>query len=321
MQSGSDMIRGRIIFIAVLLVLFFLYLAGRLYYVQIVRHEHYYEQARAKYVTSQTTRGARGEIFDCDGNLLVGNMPCRNVSITPCNIKKEHDRETAALLGYYLQLPFTEVYEKVTRKTREVTDPDGRTVAKPNQYAPIARNVPLETARALQAKLQERKLLTGVHFENTFMRYYPKGKLFSNVLGFTNMEHDKVIAVMGVERFFDKEIRASSGKTTYERSRDGRVISEAPLKETKSRDGLNLYLTIKEPIQAILEEELDRAVAKWSPKAAYAVMADPQGNILAMAQRPSFDPNERGSMDPATWRIRITEDVFDITTSSMPLWS
>ena len=59
MQSGSDMIRGRIIFIAVLLVLFFLYLAGRLYYVQIVRHEHYYEQARAKYVTSQTTRGAR----------------------------------------------------------------------------------------------------------------------------------------------------------------------------------------------------------------------------------------------------------------------
>jgi len=311
MHTGNDAARFRLCVLAGLLVLFFLYVTGRLYYVQIVRHEHYYEKARGKYVTSQTTRGTRGQIFDIDGNLLVGNMPCQDVTITPCNIKKEHDREVTALLCHHLGLPAAEVGAKVAFKTRETADASGKIITKPVQYALIARQVPLEKARALQTALRERGLLPGVHFQNTTVRYYPKGQLLSNILGFTRVEHDQAIAQMGVEKFFDKEIKAASGQRVYERTRDGRPLSETPLQETKSRDGLNLYLTIKEPIQAILEEELDLAVAKWHPKAAYAVMADPQGNILAIAQRPSFDPNDRRSMNPEAYRIRITEDVFE----------
>ena len=311
MRTGNDAIRIRIRILAIPVVLLFCYVVGRLYYVQIVRHEHYYEKARGKYVTSQTTRGARGEIFDADGNLLVGNMPCQDVTITPCNIKKEFDRELTAILCHCLELDFQPVYAKVSRKSRSVTDASGKQCEKPVQYAMIAREVPLEKARELKNILMERNLSGGVHFHNTTMRYYPKGKLLSNVLGFTSMDQDQVKPVIGVEKFFNKEISAASGKRVYERTRDGRPLGETPLKEIKSRDGLNLYLTIREPIQAILEEELDRVVEKWRPKAAYAVMADPRGNILAMAQRPSFDPNDRKNIDPASWRIRIIEDVFE----------
>lgn len=311
MHTGSDAPRRRIRFLACLLGVFVLYVTGRLYYVQIVRHEHYYEKARGKYVTSQTTRGSRGQIYDVDGNLLVGNMPCQDITITPCNIRKELDGEVSALLSSFLDLPLAEVEAKVSRKTRETVDASGKTAVRPVQYAMIARNVPLDKARKLHNAVRERGLLTCVHFQNTTIRYYPKGQLLSNVLGFTRVEHDKAIAQMGVEKFFDKEIQAASGKRVYERTRDGRPLGETPLKETKSRDGLNLYLTIKEPIQAILEEELDRAVEKWRPKAAYAVMADPRGNILAIAQRPSFDPNDRQNMNSESYRIRITEDVFE----------
>ncbi len=312
MQSCNDAIRGRIRLLALLLVIFFLYLGGRLYWVQIINHEHYYAEARAKYVTSKTTSGIRGEIFDSQGNLLVGNMPCSDISITPCNIKPEQDAAVAMLLSRCLKLDFREVLAKVSRKTRQVTADDGKSETRPNQYAMIARNVPLAESRKLKALLDQRNLAAGIHFTDVTVRYYPKGKLLANVLGFTNMEHDKVIAVMGVEKFFDKQISASSGKTVYERSRDGRPLGAEPLAETRSRDGLNLYLTIVEPIQAILEEELDLAWAKWRPRAAYAVMADPAtGNILAMAQRPSFDPNERADIDPSAYRIRITEDVFE----------
>lgn len=311
MQSSNDSIRVRIRFLAVLLIVFFLYLLGRLYYVQIVRHEHYYDEARAKYVASATVRGTRGEIFDSLGNLMVGNMPCQNITVTPCNIKPSSDRELTALFVQLLDLDFNEVYGKISRKTRQITDDEGKTETRPNQYAMITRNVPLETSRKLKALLDERKLAAGVNFEDVTVRYYPKGKLLSNVLGFTSMEHDKVIAVMGVEKFFNRQISASSGKKVFERTRDGRAIGDAPLAETRSRDGLNLYLTIIEPIQAILEEELDHAVERWKPNAAYAVMADPSGNILAMAQRPSFDPNDRTGIDPSAWRIRITEDVFE----------
>lgn len=320
MRSCNDIMRGRIRFQACLLVIFFLYLLGRLYWVQIHDHDLYYREARAKYVASKTTSGIRGEIFDRDGHLFIGNMPCQDITITPCNIKVQDDKRVAAIISRTLKIDFDEVYAKVANKTRTVKKADGTVKTLPRQYAMIARNIPLTQSRKLKALLTKYKVARDVHFHDTYIRYYPKGKLLANVLGFTTMSHDKVQAVMGVEKVFNPKLKSATGKTVYERTRDGKQLGDSPLSEERSRDGMNLYLTISEPLQAILEEELDKACAKWNPKAVYAIMADPAtGNILAMAQRPSFDPNERSSQDQSVYRNRLIGDMYEPGSIMKPL--
>ncbi len=312
--------RGRIRFQAVLLIVFFLYLAVRLYWVQIHSHDDYYKEARKKYVASKTIKGIRGEIFDRNGNLLIANMPCQDVTITPCNIARENDRKLARLIAGTLELNFDTVLGKISNKTRLVTQPDGSKVEAPRQYDMIARNVPLEKSRKLQELLKKHKLSRDVHFHDGFIRYNPKGKLLSNVLGLTTMANDNIQALGGVEKFYNKELSSDSGKKVYMRSRDGRQMGDALLAEESSRDGRNLYLTIDEAIQSIMEEELDAACEKWQPKAAYAIMADPvTGDILGMAQRPSFDPNNRSSQDQSVYRARVVEDVFEPGSIMKPL--
>jgi len=85
-------------------------------------------------------------------------------------------------------------------------------------------------------------------------------------------------------------------------------------------NGDNVYLTIEEPVQAIVEEELDKLMEKWNPRAAYAIMADPYtGNILAMAQRPSFNPNDRSTYTAERYRNRMTEDTFEPGSTMKPI--
>ena len=320
MRSFNDIMKSRIRWQSIILIIFFCYLAGRLYWVQIKLHENLYAEARAKYITSKEVKGTRGQVFDKLGNLLIGNMPCQDVSITPCNIKVENDSKTARIIAKTLGLEYQEVLKKVSNKTRQVKQNDGSIKTSPRQYAQIARNVPLIKARKLKTVLQEHLLARDVHFHDTFIRYYPKGELLSNVLGITTMSHDKIQAVMGVEKVFNSRLKSDSGKITYERRRDGKRLGGDPIQEERSHDGYNLYLTIIEPLQSILEEELDKACEKWNPQAVYAIMADPAtGNVLAMAQRPSFNPNERTSQDQSVYRIRVIGDVFEPGSIMKPL--
>ena len=320
MRSCNDIIRGRMWIIAAILVAFFAYLGFQLYRVQISQHRDLQHKAWKKYTYKKKISGKRGEIFDVNGNLLVGNMPCQDVTITPCNIKPEDDERISRLLADFLKIDYKSVYEKVSSKTRQVKNREGKLVERPRQYAMIARNVPLDDARALRELLKKNDLSRNVHFYNGFIRHYPKGRLLANVLGFTTMQDDEVKALAGVEKYFDKDLRSSSATNTYMRSRDGHQLGTEPIQSEEVKDGKNVYLTIVEPIQSILEEELDAAVAEFRPRAVYAMMADPYtGNILAMAQRPSFDPNERESTDPSVYTTRIISDVFEPGSIMKPL--
>ena len=312
--------KNRIRWQCFLLVLFFCYLICRLYFVQIHKHEELYREAQKKYITSKEVKGSRGQVMDKLGNLLIGNMPCQDITLTPCNIKSEDDSNVAAIISRTLKLNYHEVLKKISGKTRKIKQKNGKIVTRPCKYAMIARNIPLPDARRLKAELAKHKLARDVHFHDTFIRYYPKGQLLSNVLGLTTMSHDKIQATIGVEKVFNSRLQSASGTTVYERSRRGERIGNAPLQEKPSHNGYNLYLTIIEPLQSILEEELDKACEKWNPKAVYAIMADPAtGNILAMAQRPSFDPNKRTSQDQSAYRIRVVGDMFEPGSIMKPL--
>ncbi|MBE6369544.1 MAG: penicillin-binding protein 2 [Lentisphaerae bacterium] len=320
MRSCNDIMRGRIRFQALLIVLFFAYLIGKLYCEQIRRHDYYYTEARNKYVTSKKLKGVRGEIFDMHGNLLAGNMPCQNVSVTPCNIKAQDDEKISRLIAETLGLDYEYVLKRVSLKTRTVKDESGKVLTLPLKYALIANNIHLEDARYLRQVLKKHSLARNVHFEDTFTRYYPKGTFLSNVVGITTRNQGSNRGEMGLEKRFEKQLRSDSGKKTYMRSLDGWQVGDKPLQEVSSHDGSNIFLTVVEPLQSILEDELDKAWEKFRPRAAYAVMIDPAtGNVLAIAERPSFDPNDRKSLDNSAFKIRLISDIMEPGSIMKPL--
>lgn len=327
MLTGNDALRIRTKLIVLVFILFFLGLLLRLYYVQVIRHDELYGKARKQYTATRTTVSKRGEIFDSNGNLLVGNVPCDDIIADPSIVggNPQKCREVAKLLAEYLKLDYEKLYAKLSRQTRTVRDKDGKKVIRKVRYAVVARQVPLELSRKLKNIIyprdkKKRRGFKGISFKETHKRYYPKDKLLANILGFTNISNGKIIPVMGIERFMNKQISSSESKTRYERSRDGRLLTFSENKKGKVRDGWDVYLTVSEPLQAILEEELEKLCVKWKPRAAYAIMADPRtGNILAVAQRPTFNPNDRRKMDPDSWRNRISEDTFDPGSTMKPI--
>ena len=317
MRSCNDIIRGRIYSLCLIGLLFFTYLAVMLYRVQIIKHAEYYKEARKKYVTSETIKGRRGQIYDFDGNLLIGNMPCHNVTITPCNIKPQQDAELANIISSTLNLEYDKVLAKISRKTRNDIDGNGKTIVRPVKYALIATNVSLEKTANLREALKAAELDKNVHFEDSFMRFYPKGRFLSNVLGLTMADQG---GTTGIEKLFEEDLRSNSGSKTYVRTPDGKQIGDTLLKEKSSHNGADFYLTIQEPIQSILEEEIDKACEEWQPEAAYAILIDPYtGNVLAMTERPTYDPNDRKELDGGMFRLRSIDEYFEPGSIMKPL--
>ena len=292
-------------------------LAVRLYFVQVASHERMYELACRKYITVRISSGRRGEIFDVSGNLLVGNAPCINLVADPSLIANdEMRREIADVLAPEIDRPAAYLYDRLApeRLVRdEHGDPvraeDGSFKTRPMRNVVLARGLTPELGEKLSQIARERRF-RGLFFREDYLRYYPKKRMLANVLGLTNLAPDESLkGVSGIERFYQDKLAPKVGRERYERDRLGRPLVHGAYEGHAGEDGLNLCLTIDEPIQAILEEELDAAYEKWTPKAIYAVMADPKtGNILAIGQRPTFDPNDRRSIAPEAWRLRFLED-------------
>lgn len=307
---------------AAAVILLFLYVISVFYIVQIRRHEELLSKAQKKYITSKKTAGKRGEIYDRNGYLLVGNMPSFDVCADPSVAGNEEQcRLMAEYLAPILEVDADEIQRKLMWKTISRKDKDGKTVNSPRKFVVLKNGLEYEIGRNLRSELEKQKCKS-VFLRESVKRFYPKKQLLANVLGFTTSERDRMIAVVGVEKFFNKEMNSVEGKISYERTRKGApIVYGETVEEQEVKDGLNIYLTVDEAIQSIMEEELDKLYyGKFRPKACYAVMADPwTGNILAIAQRPTFDPNDRSSVKPESWRNRIAEDVFEPGSTFKPL--
>jgi len=308
----------RIKFVAFVVICLFVALVGRLYFVQVARHQELFTSAQKKYIATKKTTGKRGEIYDYNGNLLVGNIPCCTVVADPsiCG-DDEQCKKIALILGKYLDIEPVKIYHDLMIKTMKRKKDDGTDEVVKRRYAHIANNVPLPISDKLKAILKRMKL-KGIDFLEKTQRYYPKNELLANILGFTSIDRDQIVANLGIERYFNKVIAPTGGKIKFEISRDGVPLMVRD--ELKVRDGINIFLTIQEPIQAILEEELDYLMEKSQPRAAYAIMVDPHtGNIMAIAQRPTFNPNDRSTMNANSYRSRITEDTFEPGSTMKPI--
>ena len=308
----------RMALVYILLICGFGYVARVLYTVQISRHNELFEKAQNTYTTRIETHGTRGEIYDFGGSLLVGNLPTMDIIGDPANIyilnKKDEDKtetECRMIADFFEKncenVKADEIFRRLSRRTVTTTTADGEKRESDCHYAVIATGVEYETARELKEKVKELSF-HGVSFTSSYRRKYPKNTMLANILGLTNVSYDTFVPIQGIERSLNDAMTATSGSMVYERARNGRSVTYVNSKSEPTLDGYDIFLTIREPLQAIVEEELDLMCERVKPHAAWAVLVDPKtGDILAAAQRPTFNPNDRGTMTAESSANRLSE--------------
>ena len=321
-KHGNIAARIKVIFVLVFFVA--IWLARQMYNVQIERHDELLTKAKHTYTTHTTLHGKRGQIYDKNGHLLVGNIPVKVITADPTILKDKTDRkEIAKKLAKYFRKKLGLSKERATRIYKELQHPtriNDKGVEVKDQWMLIARDVDFMLACQMEEELKKYKLNKAIIFTEQNKRHYPKQELLANVLGFTNSIDDKDIGMGGLERRLNISMSSQESQSQTETTRMGIPLSYGLSEAANIKNGNNVYLTIEEPIQAIVEEELDKLMEKWKPRAAYAVMADPYtGNILAMAQRPTFNPNDRSTYTPERYRNRITEDTFEPGSTMKPI--
>jgi cell division protein FtsI/penicillin-binding protein 2 len=312
MLTSNDGVRVRIYIVVAVLLGLFAYVGVRLYFLQVARHDELYEKAKRKYTAVRTKTGKRGEIRDIDGHLLVGNVPVAQLVADPCNVETDIMAEKLALLlKSYFGLDPDETFKDLQRKTRQRKKEDGTEETVKRRYSLLVREVPFEEAAKFEHLLKVNGI-RGVTFPEGYRRFYPKDHLMANVLGF--------LGGGGVETARQDTTRPETGQEKFEADLSGLRLPYGDGSQEHVRDGEHVYLTVSEPIQSIVEEELDKVMEKWKPLTAYAVMADPRtGNIMALAQRPTFNPNDRSKMTGDSWRVRAIEDSFEPGSVMKPM--
>lgn len=300
---GTNMtVRKRLTWIFLLASLFFFFLIGRLAWVQFVHGEELQNKALEIRLRDIPVEAKRGSILDRNGKELVTSISVDSIYAIPGHV--QNPRETAEKLAPILDMDVDTLYKRLTRKS---------------SFEWIKRKVDNETARRV------RELdLAGIEFVEESKRYYLKPSLAPHVLGFTGIDNQGLI---GIEKSYDEELRGQQGRIVVEHDAAGRPVPEAIHRYIPPKPGYDLVLTIDETIQYFVERELDKVVAQYKPKFALVIVMDPEtGDILAMGNRPTFNPNnwqeeprQVWDRNPAIWYNYEPGSTFKIITAAAAL--
>jgi cell division protein FtsI/penicillin-binding protein 2 len=263
----------------------------RLIYLQVIKHDEYAALAAEKHVYKQIIYAERGSILDANNEVLAHNIPVETVVADATLL---NDREAIVdLVSRELSIPAEQVAEKLSSERR---------------YIVIKREVPETASRSLREKLRA-KNLRGIYFEHDSSRIYPNGSMLCHVIGFTDFEHH---GIQGVEASMEEYLHGQDGYRFIEHNRAGQEIVPYRGQEHPPRNGCQIHLTVDLSLQNIVENEIDAAMAEYSPQKATIILMRPQtGEILAMANRPNFDLNLRSVAKPEEMKNRAIIDMME----------
>jgi cell division protein FtsI (penicillin-binding protein 3)/stage V sporulation protein D (sporulation-specific penicillin-binding protein) len=283
--------QARTVIVCFALVGVFSIFSVRLIDLQVARHAEYAALAAQKHVNKQTIYARRGIIRDASHEVLAENLPVKTVVADASHIREP--MAVAEAIANQLEMDPRELADRL--KT-----------GKP--YIVLKREVPEGTAETIQETLRVANL-RGIFFEQDFVRVYPNGSMLAQVLGFVDHQHK---GAMGIERTMQEFLQGTDGYRYIERDRTGRELVPYRGLETAAKDGYNVTLTIDLGLQSILESEIETAWQQYKPKMATAVMMNPHsGEILAMVNRPTFDPNRPGEARPEETKNRPIVDMVE----------
>lgn len=312
--------------VASLLMIFFMFLflivSGRYIYIQatgVVSDVSLTEWAKEKRETSIVLPAERGEIYDHNGMTLAYNRPAYRIYavLDPEYSKNQKEpkhvvdpQKTAEKLAPFLDLKETEIQETIENGIEEERFQV--------EFGKTGKNLSQQTMEEIKTLH-----LPGIYFLEEAIRYYPNGMFASHIIGFAqeDEETEELTGITGVESAKNKLLGGTDGFLQYQRDRYNKKLVNPREVIQQPEDGHDIYLTIDQKIQTLLEDVLSQVDEKYDPERITAVVMDPKtGAILALGNRPSFNPNN--PEDVENWYNDVISTPFEPgSTTKMFTWA
>jgi cell division protein FtsI (penicillin-binding protein 3) len=280
-------------FLVACIGLSFCVLLGRAVYVQIIGTDFYQRQGESRYARTIELPANRGRILDRNGLILASSVPAPSIWVIPKDFEADRTqrRELARLLGM------------------TAADLDKRLTDNPN-FVWLRRQIDEDVAERIKALG-----LKGVHQVKEYKRRYPEGEAVAHVVGFTDIE-DR--GQEGVELAFQRELAGRNGQRRVIRDRLGRIVEDIG-ESVAPVDGQDIQLSIDSKVQFFAYQRLREAVAQHKAQAGSVVVLDVHsGEVLALANYPSYNPAKRQNLSGAQLRNRALTDTFEPGSTMKP---
>ena len=285
--ARERMVRLRIMLLALFASLWGLVVVVRLVSLQVLERPFYLKQSARQSERTVTLEARRGAILDRAGRPLAVSVDADSIYAVPQDVTDP--ARTATALARAL--------DGDAAGRREVL----AHLQKNRAFVWIKRKVSPGAARAVR-DLQ----LDGIGFLSESRRYYPKRELASQVLGYVGLDNQ---GMSGVEYTFEEALKGRKETVVVTTDARRRPVGHT---EKPSTEGLNVVLALDETIQHVAERELDRAMAESQSMAGIVLVVEPfTGEVLAMANRPTFNPNRFASYPAARWKNRAVTDAYE----------
>jgi cell division protein FtsI (penicillin-binding protein 3) len=282
----------------VLFVLFaaFAVLAGRAVWVQVADNKFLQEQGANRYMRTQELPATRGKIFDRNGMVLASSLPVKSVSIFTDDYKanpasSDKIRELASML----EMPQAELLKKLNSD---------------RSYVYLKRQVEMDVVARI-----EKLGIDGIDTRKEYKRFYPQGEVMAHMVGFTNVED---VGQEAMELAQQKALAGQPGSRRVIKDRLGRIVEDIGMSR-EPHDGKDLTLSVDSKLQYIAFTSIKNAVEKFHAKAGAAVVLDVHtGEVLALANWPTYDPNNRSHLTGEQLRNRVITDTFEPGSTLKP---
>ena len=282
-------------FIVAGLAVAFLGLTGRAAYVQVFDNAFFQKQGDQRVLRTLELPASRGRIFDRNGLLLASSVVAPSIWAIPEDVKA--DESELRQLAKLLNMPLKDLKHKLGEEDRS--------------FVWIKRQVDQSVAQQI-AELK----IAGIHQRKEYKRVYPEGEAAAHVIGFTDIENK---GLEGVERSFDKRLAGREGSRRVIKDRLGRVVEEVG-EEVPPVDGQDIQLSIDSKIQFFAYQKVrDAVVANKAKSGSVVVLDSVTGEVLALANYPSYSPEDRRHLSGSQLRNVALTDTFEPGSVMKPI--
>ncbi len=299
-RTVPSVLGWRFAFVLLSLALVFSALMVRAAWLQVVEPDMLVSQGDARSLRVEADTVLRGMIFDRNGEELAVSVPVEAIWADPKVVIERHaaaDERRWHALADILQLTPAQLQNRIG------TNPQRRFVYLQRQVNPAV----VDYVKKLK--------VPGIYFRQESRRYYPAGEVTAQLLGFTNVDD---VGVEGIEKRFDELLTGTAGRKVFRKDAKGREIEV--LERVQQQAPGSLQLSIDQRIQSITYRELKKAVLTHGATSGSAMVVDVHtGEVLAMVNSPSFNPNNRGNTPAYLFRNRAITDTFEPGSTMKPL--
>ena len=299
MVYERSFLKGRYLWALTSVFLGLMALVAQAAYMQIINADSLMGEADKRSLRTQEIQFVRGSILDRNGQLLSVSVPMYSVVADPKFIFDENslkDKERWQKLAEALGISYSNLVKRVEK------DPKSRFVYLSRQISPT-----------LAQYVKELKI-TGIILKMEARRFYPRVEETAHLIGYTNIDG---AGIEGIEKSFDSMLVGKSGSMTYRKDRFGNIVEN--ISDVKKYDAQDVTLSIDEKLQSMVYREIKKAVAENKAESDTAVLVDVRtGEVLAMANAPSYNPNNRVGVKSELMRNRAITDTFEPGSTVKP---